>query len=45
MMRKYPWKKNIMFGSAFNEEEVIEAVFESYVDGAPGPDGLSFMFY
>jgi hypothetical protein len=25
--------------------EVREAVFGSYADGAPGPDGLSFMFY
>jgi hypothetical protein len=29
----------------FFEEEVRKAVFESYVDGAPGPDGLSLMFY
>jgi hypothetical protein len=38
-------EENIMLGSAFTEEEVREAVFGSYVDGAPGPDGLSFMFY
>jgi hypothetical protein len=38
-------EENIMLGSAFTEEEVREAVFRSYVDGAPGPDGLSFMFY
>lgn len=29
----------------FAESEVKKAVFESYSDGAPGPDGLSFMFY
>jgi hypothetical protein len=29
----------------FNEEEIKKAVFESYPDGAPGPDGISFMFY
>jgi hypothetical protein len=29
----------------FTEDEVKEAVFGSYADGAPGPDGLSFMFY
>jgi hypothetical protein len=34
-----------MLGSAFTEEEVRVAVFGSYADGAPGPDGLSFMFY
>ena len=26
-------------------EEVKEAVFGSYADGAPGPDGLPFLFY
>ena len=29
----------------FSEEEVKAAVFGSYSDGAPGPDGLSFLFY
>jgi hypothetical protein len=29
----------------FTIEEIREAVFGSYADGAPGPDGLSFMFY
>jgi hypothetical protein len=38
-------EENIMLGNAFNEEEVREAVFGSYAGGAPGPDGLSFMFY
>jgi hypothetical protein len=31
--------------SRFTEEEIKKAVFESYADGAPGPYGLSFMFY
>jgi hypothetical protein len=31
--------------SRFTEEEIKKAVFESYADGAPGPDGISFMFY
>jgi hypothetical protein len=31
--------------ATFTEEEVKKAVFESYAEGAPGPDGLSFMFY
>ena len=26
-------------------EEVKEAVFGSYAEGAPGPDGFSFPFY
>jgi hypothetical protein len=38
-------EENIMIGSAFTNEEVREAVFGSYAGGAPGPDGLSFMFY
>lgn len=29
----------------FSEEEIKEDVFGSYVEGAPGPDGLSFLFY
>jgi hypothetical protein len=29
----------------FSEEEVRKAVFESYPEGAPGPNGLSFIFY
>lgn len=28
----------------FSEKEVKEAVFGSYSDGAPGPDGLPFLF-
>jgi hypothetical protein len=29
----------------FSEEEIKEAVFGSYAEGAPGPDGLSFLFF
>jgi hypothetical protein len=29
----------------FSEDEVKEAIFGSYANGAPGPDGLSFLFY
>jgi hypothetical protein len=35
----------MMLEAKFTKEEVKKAVFESYSDGAPGPDGLSFMFY
>jgi hypothetical protein len=28
----------------FSEDEIQKAVFGSYSDGAPGPDGLSFIF-
>jgi hypothetical protein len=34
-----------MLGSAFTEKEVKIAAFGSYADGAPGPDGIPFMFY
>jgi hypothetical protein len=34
-----------MLESRFSKDEIREAVFSSYADGAPGPDGLSFMFY
>jgi hypothetical protein len=42
---KVTLEENIMLGNASTEEEMKIAVFGSYVDGAPGPDGLSFMFY
>jgi hypothetical protein len=29
----------------FSEEEINEAIFSSYPEGTPGPDGLSFLFY
>lgn len=29
----------------FSEEEIKNAIMESYSCGAPGPDGLSFLFY
>jgi hypothetical protein len=37
--------ENEMLSRSFSEEEIREAVFSSYADGDPGPDGLSFMFY
>jgi predicted nucleotidyltransferase len=29
----------------FSEEEVKVVVFGSYAEGAPGPNGFSFLFY
>jgi hypothetical protein len=29
----------------FTKQEVKKAVFDSYLDGALGPDGISLMFY
>jgi hypothetical protein len=37
--------QNLGLESPFIEQEVKKAVFDSYSDGAPGPDGISFMFY
>lgn len=37
--------ENELLTAHFSEGEVKEAVWSCYSDGAPGPDGLSFMFY
>lgn len=37
--------ENLILEAPFTEQEVKKAVFDSYSDGAPRPDGLSFMFY
>ena len=36
--------ENEMLEAPFSESEIKEAVFDSYADGAPGPDGFSFLF-
>ena len=46
MMRKnYLRKENNMLSSPLSEEEIRTAIFDSYADGAPGPDGFPFLFY
>jgi hypothetical protein len=30
---------------SFSKVKIKEVVFSSYAEGAPGPNGLSFMFY
>ena len=37
-------EENEALEAAFSEEEVKKAVFDSYSDGAPGPDGIPFFF-
>ena len=37
--------QNAFLEADFTEAEVKAAVFGSYAEGAPGPDGLSFLFY
>lgn len=37
--------QNASLEADFTESEVKDAVFSSYAEGAPSPDGLSFIFY
>jgi len=37
--------ENELLEAPFTENEVREAVFSSYAEGAPGPNGFSFLFY
>ncbi|XP_073355154.1 uncharacterized protein [Aegilops tauschii subsp. strangulata] len=36
---------NNILDTAFTEKEIKAAVFSSYAEGAPGPDGFPFLFY
>jgi hypothetical protein len=36
---------NVALEAPFSEDEVRHVVFSSYAEGAPGPVGLSFLFY
>ena len=38
-------EENELLVAPFSEEEIKEAIFSCYAEGAPGPDGLSFIFY
>jgi hypothetical protein len=42
---KLTLEENELLEEKFSEEEVKKAIFDSYSEGAPGPDGLSFVFY
>lgn len=37
-------EENEMLTASFTEEEIKEAIFICYPEGAPGPDGLPFFF-
>jgi hypothetical protein len=37
--------QNAFLEANFSKNEVKGAVFSSYAEGAPGADGLSFIFY
>lgn len=38
-------EENDLLQARFSEEEIKEALFNCYAEGAPSPDGLSFIFY
>lgn len=38
-------EENAMLTAPFSEEEIKEAVFSCYAEGATNPDGISFIFY
>jgi hypothetical protein len=38
-------EENDLLTMSFTEKEIKEVVFSCYADVAPGPDGVSFMFY
>jgi hypothetical protein len=38
-------KENAMLEAPFYEDEIKKAIDDSYAEGAPGPDGFSFLFY
>jgi len=37
--------ENELLIAPFSESEIKDAIFSCYAEGAPGPDGLSFLFY
>lgn len=37
--------ENDLLIASFTESEIREAIFSCYAEGAPGPDGISFLFY
>lgn len=38
-------EENELLMAPFTEEEIKNAIFSCYAEGAPGPDGISFLFY
>jgi hypothetical protein len=38
-------EENAMLEAPFYEDEIKKAIDDSYAEGAPGPDGFSFLFY
>jgi hypothetical protein len=42
---KVTMDENSVLNAEFFEDEIRQVVFESYSEGAPGPDGFLFLFY
>ncbi|XP_066344398.1 uncharacterized protein [Miscanthus floridulus] len=42
---KVTTSENELLEASFTEDEIKAAIFDSYAEGAPGPDGFSFLFY
>lgn len=42
---KVTTEENELLQAPFSETEIKDALFNCYAEGAPGPDGLSFLFY
>lgn len=42
---KVTHEENDMLEADITEDEIKEAIFGSYAEGAPSPDGFSFLFY
>ena len=38
-------EENRILVAPFSESEIKNAIFSCYPEGAPGPDGLPFLFY
>jgi hypothetical protein len=38
-------EENDMLTAPFTEKEIKEGIFSCYAEGAPGPDGIPFLFY
>jgi hypothetical protein len=38
-------EENLNVEADFLEDDVKKAIYDSYAEGAPGPDGFSFLFY
>jgi hypothetical protein len=38
-------EENELLEALFSEEEIRKAIFDSYAEGVPSPDGFSFLFY